>query len=236
MEGTATVAPEQIIINGQPYSAEDASSLIELGNKYRETEKTLNTSLDKLMPEYTRATQRAARLDQVEKDLAERDKMLAAYKEKEAKQAIPEDTQRARQAARGMGLVDEDWIKERGYLTREELKQELQNDRTNQQLIDNTLKTASSLEKEIDGSDGRIPFDQKGVLAYAAAYKYNDLRKAYEDMNDRGNARWKEAQLAKEERPGLTTLRAGGKKAPEKVKVTDGNFNQMWDEILGGTE
>ena len=47
MEGTN--APEQIIINGQEYSPEDATQLIELGNKYRKMEGDLNTSLDKVI-------------------------------------------------------------------------------------------------------------------------------------------------------------------------------------------
>lgn len=236
MEGT--IAPEQIIINGQEYAPEDASSLIELGNKYREMEKNLNTSLDKVVPEYTRATQRAARAEQLEQELAERNKQLEQYQAKEKQTAIPQERQDIIKAARDAGLADQEWLKEQEYIRKTDLdsyfEEKYSQKQSQQQLIDNVLKTAGSLEKEIDGSDGRAPFNQKAVLAYASAYQINDLKQAYEEMNEGANARWKEAQIAKESRPGLTTLKPGGKKVPtERAISTDDDFKNAWAELYG---
>ena len=234
------IVSDKLTINGQEYSPEDASQLIELGNKYRETEKSLNTPIEKLMPEYTKATQRAARADQLEKDLAERTSQLEEFQTKAKKAEMPEDRQAALKAAREMGLADKDYLKEEGYIKKSELDDYFNTKQSQQKLVENVLKQADKLEKEIDGSDGRVPFNQKAVLAYASAYNIQDLGAAYDEMNDRGNAKWKEAQIAKEERPGLTTLRPGGKKIPVQVKITDDNLQDHLGEWLknvgSGTE
>lgn len=233
MDGNSsgTVAPEQIIINGQEYSLEDASQLIELGNKWKETESKLNTSLDKVYPKYTETAQRAKEL---EEQLAERNRMIEELQTK--KPEVPEDKAQTLKAARELGLADQDWLVEQGYVRKTDLDSYFTEKQSQQKLVDNVLQTANQLEKEIDGSDGRVPFDQKAVLAYASAYNISDLKDAYEQMNERANARWKEAQIAKSERPGLKTMTPGGKKSPEKVRVTDDNFSALWDELTNGVE
>ncbi len=228
-----TIAPEQFTINGQEYSPEEASNLIELGNKYRETEKTLNTSLDKLMPEYTKATQRAARADQLEQERESYKKRVEEYEAKEKQAAIPEDRQKIIKAAREAGLADQDYLKEQGYVRKSDLEEFFTQKDQQKALVDNVLKNANALEKEIDGSDGRIPFDQKAVLAYASAYNISDLKDAYEQMNERGNAKWKEAMIAKSERPGLTTIKPGGKKEYKEPKIeSDSDFRNAWSELF----
>ncbi len=230
------IVSDKLTINGQEYSPEDASQLIELGNKYRETEKNLNTPIEKLMPEYTKATQRAARADQLEKELAERTSQLEELQTKANKTQLPEDKQAALRAAREMGLADKDYLKEEGYIKKSDLDDYFNKKQTDQKLVENVLKQADKLEKEIDGSDGRVPFNQKAVLAYASAYNISDLNQAYEEMNDRGNAKWKDAQIAKSARPGLTTLKPGGVKTPTETKVTDDNFGALWNEMFPNKE
>ena len=70
-------------------------------------------------------------------------------------------------------------------------------------------------------------------MAYASAYGIDNLQEAYDKMNEKGNAKWKEAELARQQKPGLTTLKGGGVKQPVTPKVTDDNFGQMWDELYG---
>ena len=188
------------------------------------------------MPEYTKASQRAARADQYEQELAETKRQLEDFQTKQKAAAIPEDRQQAKRAARELGLADEDYLKEQGFIRKTDLDEYFDKKQNQQQLVDNVIKNANKLEKEIDGSDGRIPFDQKAVLAYASAYNINDLTDAYDQMNARGNAKWKEAQIDREAKPGLTTLRPGGVKTPKTEKVTDDNFKQRWDELYGNNE
>lgn len=224
-----TITSDKLTINGQEYAPEDATNLIELGNKYKKIESDLNTSLDKVYPEYTKTSQE---LKTAKEQLAERDAKIAEL----SKPVIPEDKQAIRRSAREVGLVDDEYLKEKGYMTAAEFDEKYSQKQSQQKLVDNILTKAGGLEKTIDGSDGRVPFDSDGVLAYASAYNIDDLEVAYDKLNAKANAKWKEAQLEKEEKPGLTTLRGGGKKEPLPVKVTDENFKALWDEQFGGNE
>ncbi len=234
MEST-TIVPEQIIINGQEYSPEDAGNYLELGKKYKDLESKLNTSLDKVYPEYTRATQRNKELeDQLASELQQREALTK--KQAEPRDPLdPRDPVNIRKAARDVGLADVDYLKEQGYVRKSDLDEYFTTRQTQQKLVDNILTKASSLENKIDGSDGRVPFDSDAVLAYASAYNIEDLEDAYDRMNTKGNARWKNEQLAKVERQGLTTLKGGdrNKREPVAPKVTDDNFGQLWEEMFG---
>lgn len=227
-----TVTPEQIVINGQEYTPEEATQYLDLGKKYKDLESQLNTSLDKVYPEYTKSTQKVKEL---EVTLAERNTELEKLqKEREVKVTTNPDREAIIKAARENGLADQDWLKEQGYMTKPEMDEYYSQKQTQQKLVDSILSTAGKLEKEIDGSDGRVPFDSDAVLAYASAYNIPDLNEAYDKMNTKGNAKWKEAQIAAEERPGLTTLKGGGKKTPEKVQITDNNLGEHLNEWLTG--
>src|SRR5450631_4065699 len=95
---------EKITINGQEYDPEEATQLIELGNKWRKTETDLNTSLDKVYPEYTKATQRNKEL-QIELDErnAKLDEYTKAQEAEKIKAETPEDVQKAKKALRELG-------------------------------------------------------------------------------------------------------------------------------------
>lgn len=226
-------APEKIIINGQEYAPEDATQFLELGKKYKEMESKLNTSLDKVYPEYTKSTQR---IKELETQLSEKDSRLAEIEKAKQAAAIPQERADAIKAAREIGLADQEWLKEQGYVRKEDLDEYFGQKQSQQKLVDSILSKASELEKTIDGSDGRVPFDQEAVLAYASAYNIDDLEQAYDKMNAKANAKWKEAQIAKAERPGLKTMDAGGVKTPKAPKITDDNFKEAWDELFGSQE
>jgi hypothetical protein len=229
MEGT--IAPEQIIINGQSFSSEDATQLIELGNKYKKMESDLNTSLDKVYPEYTRLSQEKKTWDTERKEL----ETLRTQQAEAAKKAeTPNEIQNARKAAREIGLLDEDGLKEKGYMTRDETDKYLEAKMQSQRQADAVLKQCKDLETKIDGSDGRVPFDTEAVLFYANGKGIADVEEAYKQMNKRGNVKWEDAQIAKEERPGLTTLKGGGKKAPVTPKYTRDNLGDAIGEFLNG--
>lgn len=230
MDNSGTTTSEKIIINGQEFTSEDATQYLELGQKYKDLESKLNTSLDKVYPEYTKATQENKTLKE---QLAERD---AKLEELSKPAELPEDKQAIRRSAREVGLVDEDLLKEKGYMTKSELDEYYNTKQNQQKLVDNILAKASGLEKTIDGSDGRVPFDSDGVLAYASAYNIDDLEEAYTKLNAKANARWEQEQLDKAEKPGLTTLGKGGKKEPEPKKITDDNFKEAWNELYNNNE
>ena len=237
----ADEAPEKIIINGQEYSPEEADQFITLGKRARQIETDLNTSLDKVYPEFTKTSQRLKGVElELQEARAAKDELAAIRKEeadRKIKAETPEDADAIRGNAKKYGILTEDAIKEKGYMTKAEVEEFYSQQENKQRLINQVNQEADQLTKEIDGKDGRARFNKKATMAYAATYGFQTLKEAYEDMNQDANADWKEKQLAKAERPGLTTLKGGMKtKDPEKPKVTNDNWNQLWDELLTGNE
>ena len=235
----ADEAPEQIIINGQEFSLEDAGRLIELGKGREEIEKQLNTSIDKVYPEFTRTSQQNKQLEQ---DLAEAKTQLEGFQKKQdAGTETPKDVAEARKAARELGLLDKDSLKEQGYLTKDEVETYFNERLSQQQNAQILLDQCQKFEKDIDGSDGRVPFDTDAVLSYMTAkgtvgQNFATPLEAYKALNKKGNAKWEAKELEKAERPGLTTLKAGGKKAPVEDKVTFDNFGEKFRELTGSGE
>lgn len=227
-------ALSKIIINGQEYDPEEAQQLVELGNKWRETERTLNTSLDKVVPEYTKATQeRAALREQLEAKDAEIAKFQSQIKQAET----PKEQADVIKAAREAGLADREWLNEQGYIKKSDLEDILKQRDTVRQQADEVMQKANELESKIDGSDGRVPFIKEAVLAYAYVNNMTNLEEAYEKMNERPNAKWKEAELTKAKaKAGLTTQKGSGSHEPEgRKKVDDSNARDLLREALWGT-
>ena len=232
---TEPTAPEKIVINGQEYDPEQANQLIELGSKYQEMESKLNTSLDKVYPEYTKASQRASELErQLEARNAEFARLQQEQQARQQQAQQPEDVRAAREAARKLGLADEDYLKEKGYMTREEVDSYFAQKQNEEKAAQDVLAEASKLEREIDGSDGRQPFNPAAVMSYAYVNGVTDLRQAYDQMNEKYNSAWKERQIEAQQREGLTTLKAGGKKEPQRAKITNDNLGDALGEWLNG--
>jgi len=227
-----TLAPSNVIINGQEYSPEDAQELISLGSKTRELETKWNTPVDSLMPAYTKSR------EELKATQAERDEARQQIAQFQAKQNAGTDTnldrQKAREAAKELGFVLDDDIKDK-FVSRDDLDKYFTEREQTKQAVDRVLEEASNLEKEIDGSDGRPKFYKKQVLAYAQSYGFSDLKAAYEDMHQEQLTPWKESQIQASKNKGLKTLSpSGNKKEPEAVKVNDDNVKSLLTETLWG--
>jgi len=222
-----TAPLEVITINGQEISLEDAGRYIELGRGREKIESDLNTSLDKVYPEFTRTAQE--KKDLAEK-LAAKEAELEELKKPKVTVQEPEDAKTIVENARKYGITTESYLKEQGYMTKAEVDEYFNQRLTQDKLAERILQQCDEYETKIDGSDGRVPFDKQAVLAYANTFSINDPLEAYNQMNKKGNAKWEAAQLAAAERPGLTTLRQGGKKVPQAPKITSDNLKDQ----LGG--
>lgn len=229
-------ALSKIVINGQEFDPADAQELIELGTKTRDFESKWNTSLDKVYPDYTRATQKAARADELERELEETKRQAAEFQAKLDRASTPKAQADVIKAAREAGLADQEWLREQGYMTKADVEQMLSARKTEEQQANEVLKKADELESKIDGSDGRQPFIKEAVLAYAYTYGITDLEEAYEKMNERLNTAWKQREIDKAKTKGLTTQTAGGSKNPPSTgKVDDSNVRDLLKEALWGT-
>ena len=223
-------APEKLIINGQEYSLDDVAGLVDLGNKYKEIEEKSNTPLDKVWPAYTRTTQEKTALEQ---QLAERTAELEKFQNPPKTESPNEELLKAREALKQIGGVDQDYLKQSGYMTKEEVEEFIKAKDLERQQVAELEREGKRLETEIDGTDGRVPFDYRSVLAYANAYRKENLIDAYNEMNQRGNAKWQQAQLAAEEakKPTRTISVVGGRKEPSEPKVTNDNLTANLNEI-----
>lgn len=226
-------APSKIIINGEEFDATEASELIGVGRQTRELETKYNTKLDRVWPEYGRVTTE-------NKTLAnERDEARASIAEYEAKlkagNATPQDRAEATAAAQTLDL-NPATIAKAGGVTTDQLEAILTEREEKSNAVKQILDEADSLEKELDGSDGRAKFNKRAVMAYASTYGMS-LKDAYEDMHADSLKAWKDAQIASEKKKGLKTLQPGGEKQPTNPTVTNDNFRTALREALqGGSE
>lgn len=226
--------PQTININGNDYSIEDAQTLIETGKHTRELEEKWNTKVDNVWPEFGKLSEERKNWE------TERQQLQTKVQEYESKVAsgreTPADTKEAQEAARQLGIVLNDDLEKAGYVKKDDLDKYFSSKWEEQKAIESILSKADSLEKTIDGSDGRPSFNKKAVMAYATAYNIPDLEKAYEDMNQGAITKWKDQQVLSQKNKGLKTLSTGGNREPKPEKVNDDNVNSLLKEALYGAE
>ncbi len=150
-------------------------------------------------------------------------------------------SQQQKENAKSLGVVFREDLDKIGYLTKDNFRELFNQEQTEyqkqQEGIKRVLGQAENLESEINGSDGRPKFRKDLVMAYAAAYQIGDLNEAYEKMYPEEINAWKTAQVEAAKRPSLKTLRGGGAKNPQEIKVTRDNASALMSEALwGGSE
>jgi hypothetical protein len=212
-------------VGEKEYTQDELSRLVQLGEMGKEVEERYNTKLDRVYPEYTKATQRVRELEKIEQEYVKSQQNKINVPENE-EQAIKE----AREAARKLGLVDVETF-------RDELGKSFREYYEKERAAERILDQARGFEKEIDGSDGRPKFETEKVLQFMVDSGVQDLMTAYKVMNESNLDVWKEQQLGKAKKAGLKTQEstvAGSSKQPADVKVNKDNFDQLLQEALEG--
>lgn len=227
-------ASSKVVINGEEYDTTEAYELIGKGKLAREYEQKWNSPIDSLASAYGKSQQT---VQSMKSELDTARQQLARFEQKkEAGTETEGDVEKAREAARKLGIILKDDLDKDGYIRKDQLDQYLEEREQQRKALEQIMSTADSLEKELDGKDGRPRFVKKHVLAYANAYKIPDLKAAYEDMHSDALQSWKDAQIASQKKPGLKTLNASpGNKEPQEVKVTNDNYNSLLKEKLWGS-
>lgn len=215
--------PSKIKLGETEYSQEELNRLVGLGRLAEEAEKKYNTKIDKVWPEYGRTKQREKELENEIEKLRNPQPKVA---ESEA-DAIKE----AKDAARKLGIViDEDFDSRLQKSFRTYYQQE--------RAAEKLLEDAKDMESEIDGKDGRPAFKTQEVLEFMAENGINNLETAYKVKYEKELDSWKESQLGKAKRSGMTTTiqgsGAGVSKQPSNVKITRDNLSQLVSEALEG--
>lgn len=227
-------APSQIVINGVEYDPQEAESLIGLGKKTQEYEQRWNTSLDKVWPAYGESQ---SRLKSVESELNQARQQLSQFEQKkDAGVETPADVAQAKEAARKLGIVLNDDLENHGYIKRDDLDKYLNERDERNKAVNAIISKADELEKSITGEDGRPAFNKRAILAYAQAYGFEDLEKAYEDMHSGALKSWQDAQVAAKKGQPLKTLDTKSQKSPpDRKQVDNDNVEDQLSEALFGS-
>ncbi len=238
-EETTPDAPSKVVINGTEYEASEVQDLMDVGRKTREYEKQANTSLDKVWPEYTRLSQERS---QWETDKKKYEEQIKAFQDKkDAGTETPDDIRKAQEAARKLNIILGDDLEKRGYMTKEQIDQYLEERDKTKAEVNEVLSSADALENEINGEDGRPKFNKKLVLAYINAYpqqgaSYKDkLINGYNEMYNDQLKTWQNEQINAKKTGGLKTVKGTtGKKEPKPIQIDDKNVGKILHEVLDG--
>lgn len=215
--------PEKIKLGEEEFSQEELSQLVGLGKSYKEIESKYNTKLDRVWPEFGKSQNRVKELE------AELENMKKASQ-------MPKDldenaVREAKEAARKIGLVTDEQFTE---FMGKNFRQFYQQERAAERLLDD----CKDFEGEFDGKDGRPAFKTEEILEYMRDTGIKNPELAYKTKFESQLDSWKESQLAKAKRPGLTTVtETQGFKEPKQVKITTNNLQDLIREQLeGGSE
>lgn len=221
-ETEPTEIVEKVKVGEAEYSQEELNRLVGLGKLAQEADTKYNTKIDKVWPEFTKKSQR---LTELEKEVETLRASQAPKLPENEEQAIKE----AKEAARKLGIVTSDDFDE--YLDKK-FTQRYQTERQAERLLDEGMK----FEKDIDGSDGRPKFVLTDVLEYMRDNMggQGNLETAYKLMHETQLDTWREQQLNKSKRQGMTTatIPGGSIKEPSSVKVTNDNLDQLVAEMF----
>jgi len=219
---TTETPVEKIKLGDKEYTQSELQDLVGIGEKTREIETNLNTKIDRVYPEYTKATQKNREYE-------------AKIKDYETKTATPqldeESIRQAKEAAKKIGIVTDDGIAE---FVSKNFRQMYMQERAAEKLLDD----CRDFEKDMDGTDGRPKFKTEEILQYMQETGIRNPEKAYKDKYEKEVDSWKEGKLGQARKSGMVTetgSTAGGKE-PTKVPVTRDNLDQLIKEALGQGE
>ena len=215
-EATEEVA--KIKVGDEEYDPDELKSLVDMGKFGREVEEKQNTKLDKVYPELTKTSQE---LKQTRQELEElKNKPAGEMPQREEQEEIDP-------------LEQADKI---GILTKKNIDSVFDQKYQQRRAAEKLVEQCSSLEKEIDGKDGRPAFETSSILEHMKNTGIRNPQDAYDLMHKEPLAEWREKQIREAKPDGLVTETAStaGNKQPPKVNVTPQNFDEMIKESLYG--
>jgi hypothetical protein len=199
-----------IKLGDKEYSQEELESLVGLGTKAKEIEAN-HGGLDKFVSEFGKKSQRIGELNK------EIENLKGGQTTTQTQEGV-DPYQQAREAAQKVGLV---------------MKDDLDSYYEQRRQAEKLLDSASKLEKEIDGSDGRPKFESEKILEFMKSTGATDPEKAYIQMHLDDVARWKAEQILKGKNKGIiTNTDTVATKTPPKVGVNADNLHNLISEEM----
>ncbi|MFA6982206.1 MAG: hypothetical protein WC243_04280 [Patescibacteria group bacterium] len=225
LDSTEDKVVEKIKLGDEEFDPSELQEIVNKGKWARDIESKQNTKLDRLMPEYTKATQRLKEYEEKEKTWIEKQeqKLLQTPSTELSEEEL---AAQAKIQAKKLGLVTVDDID--SYIT-----QKITSTQQANELLDDCRK----YEKEVNGEDGRPKFDIEEVLTHMKETGIKDPYKAYKDKYEDQIDKWREDQLLKARKPGIyTETGSSGNHEPQPVKFTKNNLQDALTEALNSVK
>lgn len=219
------IVPEKVKVGDAEYTQDELSRYVGLGKQGAELEERWNTKFDRLMPEYTKATQ----------ELKTYKEKLAELEAERSKQPSTPDAEQSKEALRILkeefGVVTKGDLEDYYKTRREEERTQAEQDAFAKELS----SKVTTLQKDIDGADGRPAFKPVEVLEFMKEEGIKDPMKAYKVLHEDALDAWKAARIVKGEPKDpiiSVTKPTAGAKQPNSVRPTHENLQQMLNEAL----
>ena len=220
---------QKIKLGDQEYDPKELEGLVSLGKIGREVEEKYNTKLEKVYPEYTKATQKIKELEPSVTELEQLKAQMAQQQSQSQAGFTPEQAEVAKkqlyELMGGKPVTDkelEGWYQQRK--TQDETVQALLSS------VDQVIADAKS--------EGKPLVDKKELLEYMQANDFRNPATAYKEMKAAEIDAWRTEKIEGAKRPGLHTVtssQAGGKE-PGRVSPNLQNLSQLTREALGQSE
>ena len=200
-----TEEPEKVKIGEKEYGQEELARVVGLGELGMELETKWNTKLEKVYPEFTKATQER---DVYKKQVDEYETAKTKDKAAKGEELSPEETKKqALVEAEGLGLIHTGNV-----------NQIIANYLAARDLIDDTEAVISQAEE-----DGKPKTTVDDLLAHMETTGIKSPDKAYKDKFEKELDELKEKKLASIKGNGMQTMdtSTAGSKEPEIPKLTN---------------
>jgi hypothetical protein len=219
MDDNKNTNPTEIEIGGKKYTQEELQGIIGFKTQVEELETKFNTKLDRLMPEFTKKTQRLAEIEPEWEQLKK-------AKDEEANKPrpstlTPEEKEQAKKAL--IDILGDDVVK------RQDFDAFYAQRRSAEKLVED-IDTLIVKNKE----DGKPSTNREDLLKHMSETGIRNPERAYKDMFDEQLDKWKEDQLKKVKPSGMFTQSNSdaGNKQPNPLKVTKDNLASMIAEVV----
>jgi len=212
----------KIKVGEEEYSQDELNRLVDLGKIGVEAEEKHNTKIDKIWPDFTKDRQELIGLREEKAKWGEQQEAKVEAKAEAGEQLSPEEQKKV--------VINQ--AKELGIVTKEDFNALWAQQRAGERLLD----SCKSLEKDLDGKDGKPAFKTEDILSHMQETGIRNPQDAYDLKFKPELAKWRDDKLAGAKPDGMvseSSSSAGGKEPP-KVKVTKENFEEAVRESLYG--
>ena len=215
-EDKGSTEPEKIKLGEEEYTAEELKALVDDGKFKRDIESKQNTKIDRVMSEWTKATQENAELKRIVADIKK-----ANLDKKPVDQLTPDEIQqKAIEEADKLGLIH------RGNV-RNEILSVIQG----QELV-YTIREMMDEAKVA----GKPTMDTREFLEYMDTEGFKTPEVAYKERFNKELSAWEKDQVGKLKKEPFSTLSkstgAGSKQPEAPGPTTRDNFSSRLREIL----